>query len=81
MGHKKVGNVKLKIAIANTLIFRLDVAQESCELSAAERWLKRMLKLSVLGLAYFERTMARQRSRLRWLGDANTKLFHAVTNG
>jgi hypothetical protein len=30
-----------------------------------------------------ERTMARQRSRLRWLkdGNANMKLFHAVANG
>jgi hypothetical protein len=30
-----------------------------------------------------ERTIARQRSILRWLheGEANTKLFHAVVNG
>ena len=29
-----------------------------------------------------ERTIARQRSRVRWIkeGDANTKLFHAITN-
>jgi hypothetical protein len=42
-----------------------------------------MLKQSVLGLASLERTIARQRSRLRWLreGDANSKLFHAVANG
>jgi hypothetical protein len=37
----------------------------------------------VLGLSSLERTMARQRSRIRWLkdGDANTKLFHIVANG
>jgi hypothetical protein len=46
-------------------------------------WLRRTLKHSVLGLASLERTIARQRSRMRWLreGDANTKLFHAVANG
>jgi hypothetical protein len=48
-----------------------------------ELWLRRMLKQTVLGLASLERTMARQRSRIRWLreGDANTALFHAVANG
>jgi hypothetical protein len=82
-GGEKVGNVKLNIAIANTLILRLDVAQERRMLTPMELWLRRMLKQSVLGLASLERTMARQRSRIRWLkeGDANTALFHAVANG
>jgi hypothetical protein len=82
-GQRKVGNVKLQIAIANSVIFRFDVAQERRLLSPGERWLRRMLKHAVLGLASLERTIARQRSRLRWLkeGDANTKLFHAVANG
>ena len=41
-----------------------------------------MLKLVVLGLASLEHTIARQRSRIRWLqGDASTKLFHLVANG
>jgi hypothetical protein len=82
-GQKKTGNVKLQIAIANTLIFRLDIAQEARVLSPGERWLRRMLKHAVLGLSSLERTIARQRSRIRWLreGDANTKLFHVVANG
>jgi hypothetical protein len=73
----------LQIAIANSIIFRFDVAQERRQLSPGERWLRRELKHAVLGLASLERTIARQRSRLRWLkeGDANTKLFHAVANG
>ena len=48
-----------------------------------ELWLRRTLKLALLGLASLERTIDRQRSRIRWLkdGDANTKLFQAVANG
>jgi hypothetical protein len=48
-----------------------------------EWWLRKMLKLTVLGLSSVERTLARQRSRIRWLreGDANTKLFHLMANG
>jgi mannosylglycoprotein endo-beta-mannosidase len=78
-----VGNIKLKIAMANTLVLRFDVAQEARALSLEEAWLRKTLKHVVLGLASLERTIARQRSRLRWLkeGDANTKLFHAVANG
>jgi hypothetical protein len=66
-----------------TLIFRLDAAQNFRVLSPGERWLRRTLKLAILGLASLERTIARQQSRLRWLkeGDANSKLFHAVANG
>jgi hypothetical protein len=81
--EKKVGNIKLKLAMANTLILRLDVAQESRALSPAEGWLRRTLKHAVLGMASLERNIARQRSRIWWLqeGDANTKLFHAVANG
>jgi mannosylglycoprotein endo-beta-mannosidase len=82
-GQRKIGNIKLNIAIANVLIFWLDVAQERRPLSEGERWLRRTLKLLVLGLSSLERTVARQRSRIRWLkdGDANSRLFHLVANG
>jgi exonuclease III len=64
-GQKKMGNLKLKMAMANTIILRLDVAQEERVLSQGELWLRRVLKHTVLGLASLERTMARQRSRIR----------------
>lgn len=82
-GQRKVGNMKLQIAVANWIILQLDHAMEHHVLSAEERWLHNTLKLTSLGLASLERTIARQRSRLRWLaeGDANTNLFHLVANG
>lgn len=54
-------------------------------------WIERMragnlptkIKHALLGLASLERTIDKQRSRIRWIreGDANTKLFQAVANG
>jgi exonuclease III len=82
-GQRKSGNIKTLMAVANWIIFRFDQVQEIRRLSALELWLRRMLKLSLLGLASLERTIDRQRSRIRWLrdGDANSKLFQAVANG
>lgn len=39
-GQRKVGNVKLQIAIANLVILRLDCAQDFRPFSAEERWLR-----------------------------------------
>ena len=82
-GDSKVGNLKLQIAMANLVIHRLDAAQDSRVLSDEEWWLRRTLKQLVLGLSSLERTMARQRSRMKWIkeGDANSTLFHIVANG
>jgi hypothetical protein len=67
----------------NIIVLRFDAAQERRQLNQGERWLRKTLKLMVLGLSSLERTIARQRSRLRWLkeGNANTKLLHAVAHG
>jgi hypothetical protein len=69
--------------MSNLVFHRLEAAQDRRALSDEEWWLRKTLKHTVLGLSSLERTMARQRSRMRWMkeGDANTKLFHAVANG
>jgi hypothetical protein len=57
-GEKKVGNLKLQIATANLLIHKFDGAQEVRNLTPEEWWLRRTLKLTMLGLSLLERTMA-----------------------
>lgn len=75
---KQVGDIKLQLAIANEVIFQLDLAQESRNLSTDERTFYSTLKSKVLGLAALNKIKIRQRLRLTWIrrGDANTKLFH-----
>ena len=48
-----------------------------------EQGLRKHLKMQCLGLASLERTIARQRSRVRQLkeGDANTAYFHMIARG
>jgi hypothetical protein len=53
-----MGNIKLQIVMANTIIFRFDVAQELRQLTPGEIWLRKTLKMHVLGLASLERTIA-----------------------
>ena len=75
-----MGSVRLQLAIAKEIVYRLDSAQDSrfrilapCELN-----LRRKAKLCSLGLASLQRTLLRQRARISYLadGDANTKFFH-----
>ena len=77
---KKIGSVRMQLALAREVIVRLDVAQKSRSLSLQESQLCKSLKVRVLGLASLLRTIARQRSRLMFLdeGDANTKFFHLM---
>jgi hypothetical protein len=69
---------KLQLMTAREVVYRLDVAMESRQLSTDEPALRSRLKRTYLGLASLERTMARQRAKVAWLreGDANTAIFH-----
>uniref|UniRef100_A0A453A7E0 Reverse transcriptase domain-containing protein n=1 Tax=Aegilops tauschii subsp. strangulata TaxID=200361 RepID=A0A453A7E0_AEGTS len=75
---RSTGNIKAKLAISRELISRFDQAQETRNLLPPEAWLRKQLKISYLGLASMERTIARQRSRIANLkdGDASTGFFH-----
>lgn len=79
----KIGGVKEQLLMARELIHCLDLAQEERQLSEPERELRKRMKLRCLGLASLERTIARQRSRIRHLadGDANTRYFHLIARG
>jgi hypothetical protein len=67
--------------MARLIVGELDTAQEARTLSDDEIALRRELKHTILGLASLSRTIARQRSYIRFLreGDANTKFFHLQT--
>lgn len=75
-------DARVQFHMAQVLVLRRDVAQESRNLSAAELELCRLLKPRQLGLAAIERTRRRQCARITWLraGDASTTLFHARIN-
>ena len=52
------------LALANDVIFSLDLAQEERELSTEERQLRARLKAKLLGLAAVDRARWRQKSRI-----------------
>jgi len=69
--------------MANEVIRKLDIAQETRPLSDAESALHKQLKLHLLGWATIERSRRRQCSRLIQIreGDACTKFFHQRAKG
>jgi hypothetical protein len=75
---RKVGSVRLQLYMTREIIAQLDKAQESRMLTNDELAWRRDLKCRSLGLASLACTIARHRSRIRYLeeGDANTKFFH-----
>jgi len=76
--QRQVGHIKSEHAIAREILHHLEIAQDHRQLNRAENWLRWTLKKHCLVLASLERTIARLRSRIRFLkdGDANTALFH-----
>lgn len=66
--------MKTQLALAREVLHRLEIAQDIRSLTADENWLTKELKQHCLVLASLERTIARLRSRVRYLkdGDANT---------
>jgi hypothetical protein len=74
LSQKHIGSIRIALAIANEVIFKLDQARDHCSLSAEELQLRSQLKMKGLGLASLAHTIAIQRSRLTFLeeGDTNT---------
>ena len=77
-----ISDTKLKLHMGQEVILRLDIAQESRELTDAEHHLRCKLKKRILGWAIIEKARKRQSSRVTYLreGDANTKIFHLKAN-
>lgn len=75
---RNVGSVRLQLFMAREIIAQLDAAQDTRLLTDEELSLRKELKMHTLGLASLARTIARQRSRIRFLeeGDTNTMFFH-----
>jgi len=77
--QKQVGHVKTQLGLSLEILHRLEIAQDSRALTPEEDWLRCEAKRYCLVLSSLERTVARLRSRIRFLkdGDANTALFHS----
>jgi hypothetical protein len=78
---KSIGNVRHNMALSRELLLRFDKAQEDRLLTVGEEWLCKKIKVTYLGLASLERTIARQRARIAVLkdGDANTSFHRQCT--
>ena len=80
--RQNLGNLALRLAIANEVLLFLDTAQEQRTLTPEELEFRHFLKTKADGLAAIQRSRARQHSRLTWIrkGDACTRLFMLHAN-
>ena len=71
-------HINSQLGMARKIIHQLEIAQDGRPLSNQEKWLYNQLRRHALALSSLQRTIARSRSRISWLGegDANTALFH-----
>lgn len=78
-----IGNIQQQIAVAKEIIWRLDVAEDSRQLSMEEIEFRKRIKLKYQGLLAIEKIKAKQRARLTRIrtADANTKMFYIRANG
>lgn len=77
-----IGNIKMQLAIAKEIIWKLDVAEETRGLLPHENECRQRIKLKHQGLLAIEKVKAKQRSRLTNIKAAhgNTKLFYIRAN-
>jgi hypothetical protein len=61
----RIGGIKEQLLMARELIQWLDEAQESRQLTEGEAGLRKRMKLRCLGPSSLDRTIDRQRSRIR----------------
>jgi hypothetical protein len=61
---KRIGSVRLQLAIAKEIVYRFEAAQDFRALALHELALRRKAKLCSLGLASLQRTLTRQRARI-----------------
>jgi hypothetical protein len=73
--HKRIGNVKSQLGLAKEILHRLEIARDNKLLCREEIRLKGRLKQHCLGLASLERTIARLRSRIKYLKEIQTPPF------
>lgn len=66
---RQIGSARQQLFMSRKLIAQFDKAQEIRELDEGERELRSRLKKLCLGLASLSRTIARHRSRIRFLGE------------
>lgn len=80
--QQNIGNLALRLAIANEVLLFLDAAQEHRTLTTEELEFHKYLKAKSVGLVAIQRARARQHSRLTWIhkGDACTRLFMLHAN-
>jgi hypothetical protein len=80
---RKIGCIREQLIMARAIILKLDRLGDIRTLSDSERALRADLKRKCLGLSSLDRTIARQRARVRYLadGDANTRYFHLLAAG